>query len=111
MNKYEKEIDTIKRLNSASKEKNHEKCSEHHSTFVNCSNNILQDFKSFRTMMSEKSETFIYFYIFLHMVSLRDLIRADREGNWHFHLNSAETVANIYVNVIEQTILGGGLYI
>ena len=46
---------------------------------------------------SEQSETFAYWNRFVQMVNLlKDLIRADREGNWPLHLKSLQSLLPLF---------------
>jgi hypothetical protein len=43
--------------------------------------------------LEKESKTFAYWDQFIEMVQLaKDIVRADREGEWHLHLHSVEAV-------------------
>ena len=52
---------------------------------------MFDDFEEFRSNKRKESETFLYWDTFIHMVRLaKDLVRADREGDWTLHIQSVE---------------------
>jgi hypothetical protein len=61
--------------------------------FAETSDALLNDFKHFRAENSSHSESVDYWDKFIQMVHiLRDLIRADREGDWKLHLHSLKVI-------------------
>jgi len=52
---------------------------------------LFNDFAEFRSEKRKESETVVYLDTFIQMVRLaKDLVRADREGDWALHLQSVE---------------------
>jgi len=62
-------------------------------SFVGLSGKLFEDFKEFKREGKVESKTFAYRDQLIEMVQLaKDLVRADREGDWHLHLQSVESV-------------------
>ena len=74
-------------------EKKKKKSKELLHSFLGISENLFNDFKAFKGEMKAKSKTFAYWDRFIEMGWLaKDLVRADREGNWQLHLKTVEAV-------------------
>ena len=64
---------------------------------MSTSSRLIDDLNAFRSERCEVSETFAFWDRFVKMVSiLRDLVRADREGTWDLHLQSAQAVLPLF---------------
>ena len=62
-------------------------------SFFGLSGDLFEDFEEFKRERKAESKTFFYWHRFIEMVRLaKDLVRADREGDWHLHLQSVEAV-------------------
>ena len=62
-------------------------------SFISSPDTLLKDFEKFREGKRQKSETFMFWDGFVEMVRLaKDLVRADREGDWDLHLKTVEAV-------------------
>ena len=60
-------------------------------SFSQESDAMIHDFMTFKDSCKEKSETYVYWDGLIQMVCLlKDLIRADRKGNWALHLHSVQ---------------------
>ena len=60
-------------------------------------------FENFRKTKCQISETFYYWNNFLKMVQqLRNLLRADREGNWNLHLHAVKEIMPLF-SVFDRT--------
>ena len=58
---------------------------------------MINDFNAFRADARINSETFAFWDTFVEMVSiLKDLVRADREGNWQLHLQIIQSALPIF---------------
>ncbi len=61
---------------------------------------MLDHFQLFVDSQRELSQTFAFWDNFIQLVALlKDLIRADREGNWVFHLNTVQNYSSHLCNV------------
>lgn len=59
--------------------------------------NVMNDFTDFKKTLSAKSETAKFWTEFIDMVHIvRDLIRADREGNWYLHLHTVQALLPLF---------------
>ena len=73
----------LKLLKEAVSEKDRERSKRLLDRFVDDSLCMIDDFNAFRSDVRINSETFAFWVTFVEMVSiLKDLVRADREGNW-----------------------------
>ena len=58
---------------------------------------VFHDFDQFITQRKETSETFAYWDMLIELVSLmKDLIRADREGNWMLHVFTVQAILPLF---------------
>ncbi len=90
---YSEELNLLSNLKTSVSEKERHKSQQILDAFIEKSDKMLADFNDFREESVAKSETFKYWDTFVTMVSLlRDLIRADREGNWHLHMNTVQSM-------------------
>ncbi|KAK3870911.1 hypothetical protein Pcinc_023937 [Petrolisthes cinctipes] len=84
-------------MKDAVSEKMRDMSKEFLESFISTSSIMLDDFNTFRTQRMEKSETFTFWDRFVRMVSvLKDLERADREGNWELHLHSVQAALPLF---------------
>ncbi|KAL4238796.1 hypothetical protein ACF0H5_003503 [Mactra antiquata] len=61
--------------------------------FMHTSDDLFAAFDLFRTENAQKSETFKFWDHFIELVRLlRNLVRADREGNWNLHLLTVQSI-------------------
>ena len=66
-------------------------------TFMSNSSKLIEDFKAFQSKKCVKSRTFNFWNRYVKMVCiLRDLRRADREGDWDLHLHSVQAVLPLF---------------
>ncbi len=62
-------------------------------TLCNKIDTMLADFKQFVLSHRASSATFAFWDDFIQLVSLfKDLIRADREGDWELHISTVQTI-------------------
>ena len=96
---YESELEVIKALKREIEKKQSQESKDMLTEFVDMSDAMRDDFKDFKEDMCKKSETFAYWDIFVHMTALlRDLIRADREGNWNLHLHTLQQILPLFAS-------------
>ena len=71
----------------------------HLQSFIACSDQFVNNFEEFKAAGKHKSETFECWDTFTpKMVSLlKDLIQADREGNWNLHLQTVQACLPVFV--------------
>jgi hypothetical protein len=94
---YKHELQLIRDLKEAVASQNRDKSKAILQSFTDCSATLEKEFEDFKSSKSQKSETFAYWENFVQMVYLlRDLIRADREGNWNLHLNSLKSILPMF---------------
>jgi len=73
--------------------KNKTRSKELLNSFLGLSGDLFEDFEEFKREGKAESKTFAYWDQFIEMVRLaKDIVRADREGDWHLHLHSVEAV-------------------
>ena len=90
-------------LKEAIAAKDREKSKETLQLFTESSQILKDDFAEYKVKKSSESETFHYWDNFIQMVKiLRDLIRADREGNWNLHLHSLKAILPFFA-VFDRT--------
>ena len=64
--------------------------------FNTSSKEMMAEFDEFKTEQHTKSETYRYWDTYVEMVSLlKNLIRADREGDWELHLTTVQKILPI----------------
>ena len=94
---YLAHLETIKLMKGCVSEKNRRGSKEHLEAIVSNSSQMIEDFIAFKSERSAQSQTFIFWDKFIQMVwILRDLVRADREGDWDLHLNSVQAVLPLF---------------
>ena len=94
---YMNELELVKLMKASVSEKNRIDSKGHLSEFLSTSSTMIDDFNAFRSERSEMSETFAFWDRFIQMSSiLRDLVRADREGNWELHLHCVQAVLPLF---------------
>ena len=95
-NQYDNDLQCIQELKKAVASKDRDESKRVLQCFLD-NPIILEDFVSFKSSQSRKSETFAYWDHFVEMVYLlRDLIRADREGNWRLHLHTLKSLMSLF---------------
>ncbi len=63
----------------------------------NCGGSLLKDIESHKEQKIKESETYKYWDGFIKLVYLlKDIIRADREGNWKLHLHTVQQILPIF---------------
>ena len=83
----------MKELKDSIAKKERELNKIHMQSFIAYSDKLANGFEEFKAGGKLKSETFGYWDTFMQMVSLlKDLIRADGEGNWNLHLQTVQVV-------------------
>ena len=91
--KYVEPLKLLKEMKQEVSVKNKLRSKELLNSFLGLSGELFQDFEEFKKERKAKSKTFFYWDRFIEMVQLaKDLVRADREGNWHLHLQSVEAI-------------------
>lgn len=94
---YMNELSLIQLMKSSVSEKKQEESRAHLEAFISISSKLIDDFNAFRSDRCEVSETFAFWDQFVKMVSiLRNLVRADREGNWDLHLQSLQATLPLF---------------
>jgi len=97
----EKYVEPLKLLREMKQEvsaKNKSRSKELLNSFLGLSGDLFEDFEEFKRERKAESKTFFYWVRFIEMVRLaHDLVRADREGDWHLHLQSVEAVLPYFV--------------
>ncbi len=97
VSKYEKELKILMELKEAVCKKNHKKSRQKLKEFEQCNRTLLYDFENFRKKRMEHSETFAYWDGFIQLVQrLKNLIRADREGNFVLHLDTVQDILPLF---------------
>ena len=90
---YQEELLTLIRLQDSIANKEADRSRELLEEFHNSSANMTESFHKFRSDGSNQSETFQYWNMFIALVALlRNLVRADREGEWSLHLNTVQSI-------------------
>ena len=85
--KYVEPLKLLKEMKQEVTVKNNLRSKELLNSFLGLSGDLFKDFKE------AENKTFFYWHRFIEMVRLaKDLVRADREGNWHLHLQSVEAI-------------------
>ena len=73
----------------------------------NALQNFLEEFEKFSFECSEKSEICLYFENYLQiMKQIKNLIRADRKGDFLLHINSVGELCNVFTGEMVSTIKG-----
>ena len=91
--KYVEPLKLLKEMKQEVSAKNKLRSKELLNSFLGLSGELFQDFEEFKKERKAESKTFFYWDRFIEMVRLaKDLVRADREGNWHLHLQSVEAI-------------------
>lgn len=94
---YEQILESVRDLKTSVAAKDRPGCKTLLESFANSSTEMQDKFQEFKSAKCEKSETFGYWNKFVHMVYLvRNLIRADREGDWNLHLQSVHAVLPLF---------------
>ena len=94
---YMDELEMLKLLKEAVSEKDREWNKHLLDRFIDDSSCMIDNFNAFRSDIRINSETFAFWDTFVEMVSiLKDLVRADREGNWQLHLQSIQSALPIF---------------
>ena len=91
--KYQTQLQKLKELKASIDGKNNIQSKLHLADFLEDSAPLIEEFKKFKAEKCEASETFQYWDTFTEMAGrLKDLLRADREGNWDLHLDVVQKV-------------------
>ena len=86
---YKEELLILKRLQDSIAETDADRSRELLEEFSNSFANMIESFQKFKNEGCKLSETFQYWDRFIALVALlRYLVRADREGDWNFHLHT-----------------------
>ena len=94
---YIDELEILKLLKESVSEKARERSKRLLDRFVDDSLRMINDFNAFRADARINSEAFAFWDTFVEMVSiLKDLVRADREGNWQLHLQTIQSALPIF---------------
>ena len=94
---YINELKFLQGMKDAVSERKRDVSKEYLESFLSTSTTMLDDFHEFRREKMEMSETFTFWDRFIQMVGvLKDLVRADREGNWELHLNSVQAALPLF---------------
>ena len=94
---YKNELELLKLMKASVSKKNRVDSKGHLDAFMSTSSCMIDDFNTFRSERSEMSETFAFWDRFVQMICiLKDLVRADREGNWALHLHSVQAVLPLF---------------
>ena len=95
--KYEEELHLLRDLKAAVGDWKRTKSQEIMIQISTKMDNMLVDFKTYRDAHRDTSETFTFWDDFIQLVSLlKDLIRADREGDWQLHLNTVQSILSLF---------------
>ena len=88
---YRNELKILELMKESVSEKKRDESKEYLESFLSTSSNMIDDFNTFRSERMEVSETFAFWDHFVRMVCvLKDLVRADCEGNWQLHLHRVQ---------------------
>ena len=94
---YHPALAILSNLKSALGLKNRVQAKQHLHSFNLQSEKLCSDFKQFIEELCNKCETAKYWNTFIEMVSLiKDLIRADREGDWELHLYTVQRLLPLF---------------
>ena len=94
---YKTPFNDIKSMKKAVSIRDKEESQKSLEKFKISSAQLLKDFETFKSERSEASETFRYWNNFIDMVHLlRDIVRADREGDWNLHLSSVKDTLPLF---------------
>ena len=88
---YSHELSTLQNLKNGVTQNNIKESQKYINIFTTESNVLLSDIDNFIRERSSKNENFMFWSQFitrLHIV--KDLLRADREGNWELHIDSLQ---------------------
>ena len=97
-NNYNDELITLKMVQDLLAENNTEESKVIYKDFCTKNSQILMDFRSFVIKRSEQSPLFKYWSNVLTLIQLlRDIIRADRQGNWILHKNTVKKLLPIFM--------------
>ena len=62
-----------------------------------------KDYKQFMDTMTQESQRAYFWYEFIQLMEiLKDLVRADYEGNWSLHLHTAQRLLSLFA-VFDKT--------
>ena len=94
---YKNVLQVVCDIKISTEQKNRERSQGLVNKFCKISDEIQNDFDKFNKDRRDKSETWAYWDTFIQMVALlKDLIRADREGNWPLHLHSVQALLPLF---------------
>ncbi len=94
---YEDELALLKQLKDMVGNKDQNGSKRLLSAFLQQSKGLIDDFISFKESKSHMSETFTYWDKIVNFVDLlKDLVRADREGNWQLHLHTVQQLLPLF---------------
>lgn len=94
---YKEEIIMLQKLKDSVSTKNQPQSKECLKNFMMSSDKLHTDFEQFKKEKEKQSETFTYWNNFIQMVyMLKDLVRADREGNWELHLHTVQSILPLF---------------
>lgn len=94
---YRNELELLKLMKAAVAGKKRDESKGHLSEFLSTASTMIDEFIAFKPERCQMSETFAFWERFVQMTSLlKDLVRADREGNWELHLNSVQAVLPLF---------------
>ena len=108
---YKEKLLTIKRLQDSIAEKDADRSRKLLEEFYINSSSMIELFQNFQNEVCNLSETFQYWDRFIALVAiLRNLVRADREGDWNLHLHTVQCILPFFaffdcVNYLRQCSL------
>ena len=98
---YIDKLEILKLLKESVSEKDREQSKRLLDRFVDDLLRMINIFNAFRADARINSETFAFWDTFVEMVSiLKDLVRADREGNWQLHLQTIQSALPIFAGCV-----------
>lgn len=96
-NNYHKEISVIQDLKKSLTDRDTENSQKILKQLQEKTLNVIDDLNKFIEMSCDRCKTFKYWNTFLKMVTLvENLVRSDREGNWHLHIMTVEELLPIF---------------
>ena len=97
MENYKNILQVVQDIKISTEQRNCERSQGLLNKLSKISDEIQNDFDKFNKDRRGKTETWAYWDTFIQMVALlKDLIRADREGNWPLHLHSVQALLPLF---------------
>ena len=113
VNVYENEMKLLNLLKNAVALQDRDESKRLLQMFSESSDRLTADFEIFQDACCKESENFKFWAQFIKMVQiLKDIVRADREGDWNLHLHSVRAVMPLFASCDRVNYLRwGSVYI